>query len=594
MRKLGMVCFAFIWIGMSLSGCLKDDDTVVVQPCMEGDTRSEDCNDCTCDDQGEWSCTELDCNARPCEPEECGPRPGVPNQVCFDGTSAGIGECERAANGTCGWTRTECPPQCEPGDELEQFNGNNCICNGAGEYECICEGDGPAPDCQCLSDGNWACPGGPAMCADAEACNAYYDTCNCSWSCATSEPPPGACDVECGDTGPMPECDCVDGDCTTLGVTEPPVECGTDGGTCERILDSCSCEWMCTADAASMPQCDQECPESEVPTFTCECKDGVCGRVDEPATTCDDGFSCSPYYSSCSCSWTCIGSDEDPVDCARACPPDDTPPPMCECMGDTCSVGAVCQDGDTREADDGCNTCRCLNGEWACTLIACPPEMCRDGDMRDADDGCNTCTCFDNEWACTERACPMTCTAEECGPGLQAPTRTCDDGSTAGPECVRDVDGMCGWILTECSDPEPETYEPCAGKVCGDLCQLCDPADSNCIESRELKACNEDGECVSDMNFQCDEPMPPTPPWLACTNDTDCAPTGCGGEMCASRDMPSACVALPEHACYRDGVTNCGCVNGACGWSNRVELDMCIEDARGNGGRPIDGDRGEP
>jgi hypothetical protein len=591
MSKFKLVFCSVFVIAMGLSGCLKDDDEIVSESCTEGESRYEDCNECVCND-GEWLCSDLDCDARPCEPDECGPRPAIPDQVCFDGTSAGIGDCARSENGTCGWTRTECPPECEPGDELEHFNGNNCICSGAGEYECICEGNGPAPDCQCLSDGTWACPGGPAMCAESDACNAYFDSCNCSWSCSTSEPPPGECDVVCGDTGAMPACDCVDGNCRALDGPVPPTECGENGGSCDRILDSCSCEWMCTNDAASMPQCDQECPESEVPSFTCECTEGGCDRVDEPTVACDDGFSCSPYYSSCSCSWTCLGSDEDPAECDQLCAPDDTPAPMCECTGDTCSVAAACQDGETREADDGCNTCRCLNGEWACTLIACPPEMCRDGETREAEDGCNTCTCFDNQWACTELACPMECTAQECGPGLGAPTRMCDDGSTAGPECVRDRTGECGWIITRC--PESESYEPCADKVCGDSCQLCDPADSDCVETREAKVCNQAGECVSDAGDLCPGPLPPIPPWLVCAVDTDCMPSGCGGEMCASEPQVSVCVALPEHACYRNGITSCGCVNGACGWSNRVELDMCIEEARGNGGQPIDGDREEP
>jgi hypothetical protein len=37
-----------------------------------------------------------------------------------------------------------------------------------------------------------------------------------------------------------------------------------------------------------------------------------------------------------------------------------------------CSVSnTACSDGDTKEADDGCNTCTCTDGAWACTEIAC-------------------------------------------------------------------------------------------------------------------------------------------------------------------------------------------------------------------------------
>lgn len=83
--------------------------------------------------------------------------------------------------------------------------------------------------------------------------------------------------------------------------------------------------------------------------------------------------------------------------------------------GDTadCPTSNRCTDGETKDADDGCNTCFCEGGSWACTEIACSnnqpsnndPSQCSDGDTKQADDGCNTCTCHDGHWACTEIAC---------------------------------------------------------------------------------------------------------------------------------------------------------------------------------------------
>lgn len=74
-----------------------------------------------------------------------------------------------------------------------------------------------------------------------------------------------------------------------------------------------------------------------------------------------------------------------------------------------CAVSNMCEEGDTKDADDGCNTCTCLDGSWACTEIGCapnnPPAVCEDGDTKDAEDGCNTCGCHDGQWACTEIAC---------------------------------------------------------------------------------------------------------------------------------------------------------------------------------------------
>lgn len=40
-------------------------------------------------------------------------------------------------------------------------------------------------------------------------------------------------------------------------------------------------------------------------------------------------------------------------------------------------------------------------------------------------------------------------------------------------------------------------YNPCAGKACGDSCQICPPNDPNCVETQELKQCTAQGECRS-------------------------------------------------------------------------------------------------
>src|SRR5436190_4484784 len=74
--------------------------------------------------------------------------------------------------------------------------------------------------------------------------------------------------------------------------------------------------------------------------------------------------------------------------------------------GDPCSGT-----GQKAMSVDGCNTCSCSGGAWACTEMACVadagvPNPCTPGASRTADDGCNTCTCAqDGTWGCTERAC---------------------------------------------------------------------------------------------------------------------------------------------------------------------------------------------
>jgi hypothetical protein len=73
---------------------------------------------------------------------------------------------------------------------------------------------------------------------------------------------------------------------------------------------------------------------------------------------------------------------------------------------------AQCSEGDTKPAEDGCNTCSCdENGNWGCTEMGCVEEpvaeQCSEGDTKPAEDGCNTCSCDENgNWGCTEMGCP--------------------------------------------------------------------------------------------------------------------------------------------------------------------------------------------
>ena len=62
-----------------------------------------------------------------------------------------------------------------------------------------------------------------------------------------------------------------------------------------------------------------------------------------------------------------------------------------------------------------------------------PPEpVCTPGDTRDADDMCNSGTCADDGvWNCTFDEClPTTCAVDECGPRPNVPNQVCADGST--------------------------------------------------------------------------------------------------------------------------------------------------------------------
>jgi cysteine-rich repeat protein len=154
----------------------------------------------------------------------------------------------------------------------------------------------------------------------------------------------------------------------------------------------------------------------------------------------------------------------------------------CTCDGGdwACTLKAcdepVCEDGDTKEAEDGCNTCGCVEGQWACTLIDCgatttagmtsgepgtsgePMPACQEGDKKEAEDGCNTCECYEGKWACTEEACPQT-TGEPgvCGDGQLDAGEQCDDGNVAsGDGCDENCAVEGSGAIAICQEPFPK------------------------------------------------------------------------------------------------------------------------------------------
>jgi von Willebrand factor type C domain len=84
--------------------------------------------------------------------------------------------------------------------------------------------------------------------------------------------------------------------------------------------------------------------------------------------------------------------------------------------GGACSYNGQSYDvGDSFPADDGCNSCTCMeDGSFACTAIGCPEgceyngQIYQPGDAFPAGDGCNSCSCGDDgSVACTKLACPQ-------------------------------------------------------------------------------------------------------------------------------------------------------------------------------------------
>ena len=163
--------------------------------------------------------------------------------------------------------------------------------------------------------------------------------------------------------------------------------------------------------------------------------------------------------------------------------------------------GECAPEGDQRPADDGCNTCTCIEGSWACTEEGCgsgggegsggsgtgggvtppgpttnpPPGGCTPGDRRDSPDGCGFCSCTDSgEWACTGEECPPVaclegnmmldgCNACLCTNGAWDCTRLADCVDCPPP---RMTDQVCPAVVVVARDPA-------SGQCCeyGDPCQ---------------------------------------------------------------------------------------------------------------------------
>lgn len=119
-----------------------------------------------------------------------------------------------------------------------------------------------------------------------------------------------------------------------------------------------------------------------------------------------------------------------------------------------CNIHGTCaRTGSCQVVDD----CTAAGNGWAHILCVgyptcnegscgwqCGEPTCRDGDTRD--DGCNTCSCVGGAWACTKRFCPPTASeGEACGNGtVCAEGLVCDRAASTEPVvCGEDRAGIC-------------------------------------------------------------------------------------------------------------------------------------------------------
>lgn len=77
-----------------------------------------------------------------------------------------------------------------------------------------------------------------------------------------------------------------------------------------------------------------------------------------------------------------------------------------------------------------------------------------------------------------------------------------------------------------------------------------------------------------------DNVKPVTPPNATSTKPLACYVGGCSGQICSdTQGMVSTCIYKEEYACYKSATCERQS-NGACGWTNTKELEMCIASAK--------------
>ncbi len=257
------------------------------------------------------------------------------------------------------------------------------------------------------------------------------------------------------------------------------------------------------------------------------------------------------------------------------------------CSGE--SATGECSQGQTKLAEDGCNSCSCTaEGEWSCTAIDCA-EPCQDGETQPAGDDCNTCTCMDSRWTCTRKACDPPDLPGKCPePREPDPDKVCaqvivvakdpESGAccTYGNACVAPE----GW-QTYSNEEQCEGESPCEPgetRPAGDGCNTCSCTEEGqwactlefCVDEcqagqtkRADDGCNT-CTCTSDGSWSCTETAcDPEEPLLCggfagatCTDDEYCAYTE--GQYCGAADASAVCEPRPE-VCTDEAATVCGC-----------------------------------
>ena len=134
---------------------------------------------------------------------------------------------------------------------------------------------------------------------------------------------------------------------------------------------------------------------------------------------------------------------------------------------DADSGSAICKLGESRPAGDGCNDCYCDgHGGWECTAVGCPksPPVCNDGDSKT--NFCSGCTCVSGAWQCDPVPCQV---SVEDGPSPKSCGGRLGQNCAATEYCAYTVNsGACGITDgTAVCETRPANCDAVYAPVCG-------------------------------------------------------------------------------------------------------------------------------
>jgi len=227
-------------------------------------------------------------------------------------------------------------------------------------------------------------------CVDGVCCNTSCDVLCRSCLAAETPSPNGTCDDIDGGTDPAAECD--DGAFCT-----GPESCD-GGGSCQSLGDPCP-----------GPDGDADCSE------TCDEAADSCTANDTPATSCDDGFVCTPT-DTCDANGNCLGSGSVCGD-GVVCGGDE----ICD-DNNTDSCGSCSADCQTPQAGGDCPSGIGCLGNPDCVSDDCTAGVCQgcglnsNGEACFAPSECQSCFCEDagGEGYCCDQPCAV---CFNCQPG---------------------------------------------------------------------------------------------------------------------------------------------------------------------------------